>query len=170
MNLDEFQKKVDSDLVGKVVNLASRTARFVEETGLSKSYPDDGGLFKASAAAGEEIAAAYEACDYSKAMRVIMQLADTANEYVATQQPWKLRKEAGKEQLVQDVCTVTLNLYRQIIVYLTPVLPRLSQQTVELLNSPIQHWNDSQSPLIGSSVCRRSKRYSIGLIPQRYKP
>ena len=82
LNLDEFVAKVNSDLVGKVVNLASRTARFVARPGLSPALSDDGGLFAAAAAAGDEIAAAYEACDYNRAMRTIMVLADRANEYV----------------------------------------------------------------------------------------
>ena len=69
LNLDEFASKVNSDLVGKVVNLASRTARFVEQTGLSQFYPDDGGLFASAADAGGSIADAYEACDYNRAMR-----------------------------------------------------------------------------------------------------
>ncbi len=71
-----FTAKVNSDLVGKVVNLASRTARFVKESGLSAEYPDDGGLFREAAARGEEIAEAYEACDFARAMRMVMALAD----------------------------------------------------------------------------------------------
>ena len=100
---------MNSDLVGKVVNLASRTARFVESIGLSPRYPDDGGLFAAAAAeAGESIAADYEACDYSRAMRTIMALADRANQYVDAHQPWTLRKDpADRAADVQDICTVT---------------------------------------------------------------
>src|SRR5690606_12105208 len=87
MNLQEFVTKVNADLVGKVVNLASRTARFVADTGLSATYPDDQGLFEQGAAAGSAIAAAYEACDYNKAMRLIMDLADRANAYVECAAP-----------------------------------------------------------------------------------
>ena len=82
LNPDEFASKVNSDLVGKVVNLASRTARFVEQTGLSQFYPDDGGLFASAADTGGSIADAYEACDYNRAMRQIMLLADRANQFV----------------------------------------------------------------------------------------
>ncbi len=92
LNPDEFVTKVNSDIVGKVVNLASRTARFVEATGLSKTYPDDGGLFANAANEGDLIAEAYEVCDYSRAMRQIMALADRANQYVDTNAPWMLRK------------------------------------------------------------------------------
>ncbi|HEY2147786.1 MAG TPA: methionine--tRNA ligase subunit beta, partial [Pirellulales bacterium] len=152
LNLEEFATKVNSDLVGKVVNLASRTARFVESTGLSATYPDDGGLFAAAAREGESIAADYENCDYNKAMRSIMALADRANQYVDSREPWKLRKDAARAAEVQDICTVTLNLYWQLIVYLAPVLPRLADQTGELLNRPIRHWSDAQQPLIGTPV------------------
>src|SRR5438093_1945987 len=71
LNPDEFAEKINSDLVGKVVNLASRTAKFVQPTGLSNSYPDDGGLFAQGATAGTDIAAAYESCDYARAMRLL---------------------------------------------------------------------------------------------------
>jgi methionyl-tRNA synthetase len=152
LNLDEFASKVNSDLVGKVVNLASRTARFVEGTGLSVVYPDDEGLFTAAAREGVSIAADYENCDYNKAMRSIMALADRANQYVDSREPWKLRKDAARGAEVQDICTVTLNLYRQLVVYLAPVLPRLAEQTGELLNRPIQHWSDAQQPLVGTPV------------------
>jgi methionyl-tRNA synthetase len=152
LNLDEFATKVNSDLVGKVVNLASRTARFVESTGLSARYPDDGGLFAAAAREGESIAADYEGCDYNKAMRAIMALADRANQCVDGKKPWELRKDAARTAEVQDICTVTLNLYRQLVVYLAPVLPRLAEQTSELLGRPIRHWDDAQQPLVGTPV------------------
>jgi methionyl-tRNA synthetase len=152
MNREEFVNKVNSDLVGKVVNLASRTARFVEATGLSKRYPDDGGLFQQAAATGDEIAQAYEDCDYNRAMRQIMLLADRANQYVDSKEPWKLKKDAARAGELQDICTVTLNLFRQLAIYLAPVLPRLAQQTGELLNRPIKHWNDSKEPLVGTKV------------------
>jgi len=152
LNFDEFAAKANSDLVGKVVNLASRSARFVQDTGLSREYPDDGGLFAAGAAAGDEIAAAYEQCDYARATRLIMQLADTANQYVDAQQPWTLRKNPETAARVQPICTVTLNLFRQIAVYLAPVLPRLAGQAGELLHAPITSWRDSQTHLTGTAV------------------
>ncbi len=152
LNREEFVSKVNSDLVGKVVNLASRTARFVEGTGLSTKYPDDGGLFDAAAGTGDEIAAAYEACDYNRAMRQIMLLADRANQYVDSREPWKLKKEPARAGELQDICTVTLNLFRQLAIYLTPVLPRLAEQTGELFNTPIRRWDESKQPLVGSTV------------------
>jgi methionyl-tRNA synthetase len=150
--VNEFIAKVNTDVVNKVVNLASRAAKFVETTGLSTTYPDDGGLFAAAAVAGNEIRESYEATDYSKAMKAIMALADRANQFVDERKPWELRKDAARAQDVQDSCTVTLNLFRQIVIYLSPVLPRLAQQTGELLNDPITSWDQSQKPLIGTKV------------------
>jgi methionyl-tRNA synthetase len=154
LSVDEFVAKVNTDLVNKVVNLASRTAKFVEATGLSPAYPDDGGLFAAAARAGDEIKVAYEATDYSRAMRIIMGLADQANPYVEDRKPWDLRKDPTKAWELQDVCTVALNLFRQIVIYLSPVLPRLARQTGELLNDPIVRWDQSQRPLVGTPVSR----------------
>ncbi|MFO0427788.1 MAG: methionine--tRNA ligase [Planctomyces sp.] len=152
LNLSEFVHRVNSDLVGKVVNLASRTARFLAGSTLSKDYPDDGGLFAYGASRAEQIAEWYEDCNYSAAMRDIMLLADRANKYVDDQQPWALKKDPEKAQQLQDVCTVTLNLFRQLIIYLQPVLPRLAEQAGELLNSSICSWQDAQKPLTGTPV------------------
>ncbi|MCC7083628.1 MAG: methionine--tRNA ligase [Pirellulales bacterium] len=152
LNPEEFVTKVNSDLVGKVVNLASRTARFVETTGLSNKYPDDRGLFAAAVAEGESIAEAYEACDYNRAMRQIMLLADKANQFVDGNAPWTLRKDPARAAEVQEVCTVSLNLFRQLIVYLSPVLPKLAEQGGELLNDPVCDWDQSKQPLVGTAV------------------
>ncbi|TWU28192.1 methionine--tRNA ligase [Bythopirellula polymerisocia] len=152
--LDEFIAKVNTDLVGKVVNLASRTAKFVEQIGLSKEYPEDGGLFVHAAQLGDEIAEAYESCDYSRAMRLVLGLADRANPFVEENKPWELRKDPGNAARLQDVCTIALNLFRQIAIYLAPVLPRLAQQTGELLNDPITSWDQAQTPLVGTPVAK----------------
>ena len=146
LNVDELVAKVNSDLVGKVVNLASRTARFVPE--LSAVYPDDGGLFAAAAAAGDEIADAYESCDFARAMRTIMALADRANEFVDQQAPWALKKQPEKLEELRRVCTVILNLYRQIVIYLAPVLPQLVEQSRALLSAPLTHWDEAKQPLL----------------------
>lgn len=151
LQVDEFVAKVNADLVGKVVNLASRSARFVRSVGLSPTYPDDGGLFSHAARTGAEIADAYENCDYNRAMRLVMELADRANPFVEAAAPWNL-KDSSQAQQLQDVCTIALNLFRQLAVYLAPVLPRLAEQTGQLLNRPIERWEDSQSPLTGTPV------------------
>lgn len=152
LNREEFVTKVNSDLVGKVVNLASRTAKFVQDTGLSASYPDDGGLFAHAATEGDAIAAAYEACDYNRAMRLIMALADRANQYVDAVAPWKLRGNVDRAVELQASCTIALNLFRQLVVYLAPVLPKLRQQTDDLLGHPITNWDQAKTPLVGAAV------------------
>lgn len=154
LNLDDFIAKVNSDLVGKVVNLASRTAKFISEIGLSAAYPDDGGLFESAAAAGDQIADAYENCEFNKAMRLIMELADQANPFVENSQPWVLRKDPAKQQELQDVCTIALNLFRQLVVYLSPVLPELTGKANELFGVEISDWSDSQSPITGSQIAK----------------
>ncbi len=154
LNLEEFVTKVNSDLVGKVVNLASRSAKFIEASGLSATYPDDGGLFREGAALAESIAAAYDGCDYNAAMRQIMGLADKANKYVDEKAPWKIAKDPARSAEVQEVCTVTLNLFRQIAIYLAPVLPSLAAKVGQLLQDPIQKWEDSQTPLVGTRVAK----------------
>lgn len=154
LNKEEFVNKVNADLVNKVVNLASRSAKFVETTGLSKTYPNDGGLFRQAADTGDAIAEAYEQCDLAKAMRLIIELADRANPYVEANAPWVLKKDAAKQQELQDVCTITLNLFRQIAIYLAPVLPKLAQQAGELLGDPIGpgDWAKAKTPLVGTAV------------------
>lgn len=152
LNFDEFVAKVNSDLVGKFVNLPSRTARFIEQVGLSAVYPDDGGLFAQAAKDGESIAEYYENCDYSNAMRLIMEIADRANKFVEDRAPWSLKKDPSKAGELQDVCSVAVNLFRQLAVYLAPVLPNLAEQAGRLLNTPITHWNDAQAPLVGTPL------------------
>ncbi len=152
LDLEDFVARVNSDLVGKVVNLASRTARLIQDVGLSAAYPNDGGLFAEAAAASEEIASAYEACDYSRAMRSVMKLADRANEYVDRMQPWKLAKDPGSAGQLRDVCSVALNLYRQIAIYLAPVLPKLAEQSSELFGAPLDDWQLAAAPMVGSRL------------------
>jgi len=153
LNLEEFTAKVNSDLVGKVANLASRTARWLEATGLAETYPDDGGLFAVAAGESDAIAEAYEAGDFARAMRLVMQAADRANAYVDAEQPWKLAK-AGPEAAdrLRDVASVALNLFRQLAVYLAPVLPRLAEQAGDLVGGPIRSWHEATRPLVGLPV------------------
>ncbi len=152
LGLEEFAQKVNTDLVGKVVNLASRVGKFAHGTGLSPQYPDDGGLFQAAAEAGHEIAQAYEACDYARAIRRIMELADAANPFVEHAKPWEMKKDPNREAELRDVCTVALNLFRQLSVYLAPVLPDLATKCGELLGEEITSWDQSRQPLLGSPV------------------
>lgn len=154
LSVEEFINKFNADLVGKVVNLASRTAKFVQETGLSASYPDDGGLFAHAAAAGKEIAQAYEDCDFARATRLICEIADRANPFVDSEQPWTLKKDPAQAQRLQDVCTISLNLFRQLAIYLAPILPDLAERAGRLLNDPLTSWEQSQTPLVGTPVAK----------------
>ncbi len=154
LGIDEFTEKVNSDLVGKVVNLASRVGKFANKTGLSETYPDDGGLFTAGALAGDEIAEAYESGEYAKAMRKIMELADAANPFVEHAKPWEMKKDEQRTDELRDTCTVALNLFRQLAVYLSPVLPELAMKCGELLGEEITSWDQSKSPLVGRPVSK----------------
>ncbi|XID74376.1 methionine--tRNA ligase [Alkanindiges sp. WGS2144] len=136
LNLDDFILKVNSDLVGKVVNIASRCAKFINTKFNNKlsalcSEPE---LVQSFIDAGEDIAKAYEAREFSTAIRDIMQLADRANQYIDEKKPWAMAKIDGMDNVVQDVCSVGLNLFRQLIIYLAPVLPQLSQQAQLFFN------------------------------------
>ncbi len=152
LNLGDFADRVNADLVGKVVNIASRTAKFIAGKPLAETYPDDGGLFAAAAAQGAAIAEAYERCDYSFAMKDIMALAEKANQFIEAREPWKLNKDPARAAELRDVCTVGLNLFRQLAVYLAPVLPQLAEQTGALLSDPVTRWDQSSTPLCSAVV------------------
>jgi len=152
LSLEEFVTKVNTDLVGKVVNLASRTAKFISGKQTATPYPEDGGLFAAAAEAGDRIATAYENCDYNGAMREVMALADAANKFVEDAAPWVLNKDPDRVDELTNVCSIALNLFRQLAIYLAPVLPRLAEQTGTLLHDPITSWDQSQAPLAGTPV------------------
>ena len=154
LNPGELVARANSDLVGKIVNLASRAAKFVQQQNLSSEYPDDGGLFDHAAKQANHLASLYEDGRYSAAMREIMMLADRANKYVEDCAPWILNRDPARADELRDVCTVALNLFRQLVIYLTPVLPELAGQTCELLNAPVHHWDDTQTPLTGTSVSK----------------
>ena len=116
-----------------MVNLASRTAQLRRSDGPGRKYPDDGGLFAAAAAAGEEIAAAYDACDYNRAMRAIMAAGRSGEPICRRARAVEAAKDPARAAELQEVCTVALNLFRQLVVYLSPVLPSLpaDRRTVE---------------------------------------
>jgi methionyl-tRNA synthetase len=152
LSLEELVLKVNGELVNKVVNLASRCSRFLKTTGFSPAYPEDGGLFARAVDAGAEIGAAYASFDFAKATRVIMSLADRANEYLEKNQPWVLAKDPTRAEEVRAICSVGLNLYRQLAIYLAPVLPKLQADSAELLGSTLDTWDDSKTPLIGTPV------------------
>ncbi len=149
LNLEDFRLRVNSDLVGKVVNIASRCAGFIKKkfnSTLSEkvSEPD---LFAQFAQASNSIAGHYEAREFSKAIREIMTLADLANQYIDEKKPWQAIKEEGREQEVHDVCSMGLNLFRQLMIYLSPVLPVMAEKTCDFLNMEAMQWDDVKTPL-----------------------
>ncbi len=135
-DLEDFMQKVNSDLVGKVVNIASRSAGFLVKKydGVLSDICVESELLEDITKTGDEIAAAYENREFSRAMRLIMQCADKANEYIDAKKPWSLAKQEGSEQEVQDVCSVAINIFRQLMVYLAPVLPELTDNAKTFLN------------------------------------
>ncbi|MFK4001396.1 methionine--tRNA ligase [Psychrobacter namhaensis] len=136
LDLEDFMQKVNSDLVGKVVNIASRSAGFLVKKydGMLSDVCVESELLEDITKTGDEIAAAYENREFSRAMRLIMQCADKANEYIDAKKPWSLAKQEGTEQEVQDVCSVAINIFRQLMVYLAPVLPELTANAKAFLN------------------------------------
>jgi methionyl-tRNA synthetase len=156
LNLEDFQTRVNSDLVGKLVNIASRCAGFVSKTfdgKLSNQLPEQA-MFEEFVAAGDSIAACYESRKYSKAIRKIMALADRANQYIDGQKPWVLVKEDETRPQVQQICTQGLNLFRLLIIYLKPVIPRTAENSEQFLNIPPLTWEDSRFPLLDHTINR----------------
>jgi len=150
LSLEDFTQRVNSDLVGKVVNIASRCAGFISKKfdgKLSAELPEPG-LYATFVNAGDEIARLYEGREYGRAIREIMALADTANQYIDEQKPWVLVKQDGAEQRVQDVCSAGLNLFRVLVTYLSPVLPAMAEQVRDFLNIDSMRWDDIHEPLV----------------------
>lgn len=156
LNLDmaEFMQKVNSDLVGKVVNIASRSAGFIYKKydGKLSNTCSEPELLAEIVDAGDEIATAYENREFAKAMRLIMACADKANEYIDAKKPWSLAKEEGTEQEVQDVCSVALNIFRQLVTYLAPVLPELANNTKAFLNVDSLDFTSRKDLLLGHEI------------------
>jgi len=148
LNLEDFVQKVNSDLVGKVVNIASRCAKFVANgnDGVLSSNIENPALWQQVSGAAESIANHYENRNYGKAIREIMAQADAANEYIAAKEPWKLNKQEGKQQEVQDICSLGINLFRVLLGYLKPVLPAMAAEGEAFLNSALS-WDSLQQPL-----------------------
>jgi methionyl-tRNA synthetase len=154
LNLDDFQQRVNSDLVGKVVNIASRCSAFINKKFAGKLANEcvEPELYATFSEARSRIADMYENREFSHAVREIMTLADHANQYIDTKKPWVLAKQEGKEQEVQDVCSVGLNLFRVLVTYLKPVLPKLAEASEAFLNIKPLMWNDVSTPLTNHSI------------------
>jgi len=154
LSLEDFRARVNSDLVGKYVNIASRAAGFIHKKFGGKLAPElpEPELYDHFAGAGESIAAHFEARDFNRAVREIMALADEANRYVAEKQPWVRIKEDGAEAEVHGVCTQAINLFRALTVYLKPIAPSLAERAEAFLNDEGLSWEDAGRPLLNHAI------------------
>jgi methionyl-tRNA synthetase len=145
-NPDDFVARVNSDLVGKYVNIASRTAGFITKRfgGRLGSGPFATGMLDDLQAASQTIASHYEQREYGKALREIMEAADVANAYIAQRAPWELAKDPKNDALLKEVCTVSLNVFRLLTIYLKPVLPKVAESVERFLRIPPLQWDDAQ--------------------------
>ena len=153
LNLDDFVQRVNSDLVGKVVNIASRCAgflrkRFDNQLSDNCSEPE---LIREMIAAGDTIADLYEARDFQRAMREIVAVADRANQFIDDKKPWVMAKEEGREQEVQDACSVGINCFRILMTYLKPVLPVMATKSEAFLDLSLD-WTELTAPLEGHKI------------------
>ena len=149
LNLEDFVQKVNSDLVGKVVNIASRCAGFIHKGngGVLVATDIEPQLRASFRDALPSIAEAYEKRDFARAMREIMHLADLANAWIAEKAPWALNKQEGKQQEVQEICALGVELFRQLVILLKPVLPNLAAAAEQFLNVAPLTWADLEQPL-----------------------
>ena len=140
LSLDDFMAKVNSDIVGKVVNLASRTASFITKRfdGKLSAAPFNAEILEKASSIKEDVIKAYSSRNYAEAIRIIMGLADEANRYIDAKAPWVLAKEEGKEAELQAVCSDGINLFKALITYLQPVLPNVAKDASEFLNDNLE--------------------------------
>lgn len=149
LNLEDFVQKVNSDLVGKVINIASRCAGFISkryDNRLASQLPDRE-LYAQFVHARQEIETLFEGRNFQAAVRRIMGLADDANRYIDEHKPWQMIKEDGNEQAVQDVCSQGINLFRVLMTYLSPIIPFTAAAAGEFLNVDLSDWRLIDEPL-----------------------
>ena len=156
LNLEDFRQRVNSDLVGKLVNIASRCASFISKNfkGQMAESLAEPELYQSFSDASESIANAYEKREYSRAMREIMALADKANQYIDEKKPWELIKDPEQHAAVQAICSQGLNMFRALLIYLKPVLPQVAIDAEAFLQVSPLSWADVQTPLLGHTIDR----------------
>ncbi|MEE2914663.1 MAG: methionine--tRNA ligase [Pseudomonadota bacterium] len=152
INLEDFVQRVNSDLVGKVVNIASRCAGFVKKQGGHLAASCDNPLIDGFRAQAAEIAKAYEEGNVGKAIRQIMAMADQANQFIADKAPWQMAKEEGKDAEVLSVCTDGINAFRMLVTYLKPILPKLAEKSEAFLNVSPLLWSDLDELLVDHDI------------------
>lgn len=155
INFEDFTQRINADLVGKFVNIASRTASFINKhfAGQLTGTCSEPALFQEFAQAGDSIAAHWNNMEFSHAIRQIMALADRANQYIDEKKPWSLMKDPDARDAVQAVCSTGLNLFRVLMIYLKPVLPSTAQQVETFLNIPPLTWADKDHALVNHTIC-----------------
>ncbi|MDC9728623.1 MAG: methionine--tRNA ligase [Methyloprofundus sp.] len=155
LSFEDFTLRVNSDLVGKVVNIASRCSGFIKKRfdGKLSAQCAEPELFAQFTEASESIAVLYETREYGKAMREIMSLADKANQYIDEKKPWLVAKEEGKDQELHDICSMGINLFRLLVSYLSPVLPKLAADSEDFLSINAEQWITAKtSPLLSHNI------------------
>jgi len=154
LNLEDFKQRVNSDLVGKVVNIASRSASFVVKKFDKELSSDciDKDLYNEFVETGSDIAKHYEARNFNQAMRLIMKLADKANQYIDEKKPWQLAKVEGSEREVHEITSLAINLFKVLMTYLKPVLPEMAKRSEEFLNLKTLAWHDIETPLTNHKI------------------
>ena len=154
LNLEDFSARVNADIVGKLVNIASRCAPFIERAGghLSEALPD-AALYASFTTPREHLAALYEARDTAAVVREVMQLADKANQYVDQHKPWTMAKDPARADEARAVATQAINLFRVLLVYLSPILPRITQTAAAWLGADaFASWDSIETPLTGRAI------------------
>ena len=152
LNLEDFIQKVNSDLVGKVVNIASRCSKFItNESGVLSSRIENEALWDQVTGVADSIANYYENREFGKAIREIMAQSDSVNEYIAEQEPWKRNKDQDQKQQVQDICSLGINLFRIILIYLKPVVPAMAEAGEFFLNDKLS-WESIKQPLLSHKI------------------
>ncbi|QLI83095.1 methionine--tRNA ligase [Chitinibacter fontanus] len=154
LNLEDFTARVNSDLIGKYINIASRAAGFITKRFEGKLAADLSGdqLLVKLQAASETIAAHFEAREYSRAIREIMALTDEVNQFVDQNKPWEMAKQEGREAELQRVCSILINAFRLLTIYLKPVLPKLATDVEAFLNVAPLQWSDAQNLLLDHTI------------------
>ena len=154
LNLHDFVQRINSDLVGKLVNIASRCAGFINKrfAGQLSALDVAPELTQPCRHAADKIAAYYENCEYSKAMREIMSLADRANSWIDQQKPWVVAKEENRENDLQSICTAGINMFRLLLIYIKPVLPVMAAQAEKFLDIPSLTWQDADRLLLNHTI------------------
>ncbi len=154
LNFDDFSQRVNSDLVGKVVNIASRCSGFIKKRfdGKLSTSCAEADLFQQFIDANEAIANLYEKREFGKAMREIMALADKANQYIDEKKPWVIAKEQGRDAELHDICSMGINLFRVLVAYLKPVIPTLAANAENFLNIESQSWPSAAQPLLDHPI------------------